>query len=128
MDAAHSTAVQVTDQNFAEEIEKFPGIALVDFWAVWCGPCQVMSPLVEELAEKYAGNPHIKIAQLNTDENQETSAKHSVLSIPSFKFFTAGKVVDPRADTIIGVNPIEALDAKIQELLKNLPAEEKATA
>ena len=118
----------LTDQSFAEEVEQFPGVVLVDLWATWCKPCVIMEPIIEELAQKYAGNPQVKIAKLNIEENVETPRTFNVLSIPCFMFFTAGKLVDPRGDVIIGTGPMEPMDEKIQELLTRLTPTETAAA
>jgi thioredoxin 1 len=81
-----------TDANFEAEVLKSDTSTLVDFWAPWCGPCQQMGPVVEELATAFAGK--VKIGKLNVDENQETAGKYQVLSIPTFLMFKGGEVVD----------------------------------
>jgi thioredoxin 1 len=118
--------IPITDATYAQEVEAFTGVAIVDFWAPWCGPCRVMSPRIEELAEKYAEDKRVKVMSLNTDENQETSTKNTILSIPAFRFYLQGKVRDIKKDTIIGVSPIEELEEKLQELLALLPKEKPA--
>jgi len=82
-----------TDQNFEEEVIKSQEPVLVDFWAPWCGPCQMMGPIIEELANEYEGKG-VKIGKLNVDENQNTAGKYSVMSIPCFKIFKGGEIVD----------------------------------
>jgi len=84
--------VTLTDANFAAEVLNAEGPVLVDFWAPWCGPCQQMGPVVEELAAAYAGK--MKVGKLNVDDNQETAGKYQVLSIPTFLVFNGGEVVD----------------------------------
>jgi len=124
----HDMVPSVTDASFAAEIEQFSGIALVDFWATWCPPCLAMAPRIAEIAQKYAGDPRVKVVQLDIDANQETTRKFGVLSIPPFKFFFQGVSRDPRADTIVGVSPTEELVTKMEELLALLPKEEKKDA
>ncbi len=82
-----------TDDNFSTEVLASSDPVLVDFWATWCGPCQMMGPIVEELAKEYEGKK-IKIGKLNVDENPETAGKYNIMSIPSFMIFKGGDVVD----------------------------------
>ena len=103
--------IEFTDQNFEEEVEKSELPVLVDFWAVWCGPCQMMGPIIEELAEKFDGK--MKIGKLNVDENSEIAGKYEVLGIPSLKFFKNGKVVDE----ITGLQPKEVIVEKINSII-----------
>ncbi|MFH0955928.1 MAG: thioredoxin [Candidatus Falkowbacteria bacterium] len=81
--------------NFKAEVEGFAGLVLVDFFALWCGPCQIMSPIIEEII-KYNKDKDIKIGKLNIDENQEIAAQYNVMSIPTFLLFKNGKVVDKK--------------------------------
>ena len=103
--------IKFTDQNFEEEVEKSKLPVLVDFWAVWCGPCQMMGPIIEELAKKFEGR--MKIGKINVDENPETAKKYEVLGIPSLKFFKNGKVIDE----ITGLQPKEVIVEKIENLI-----------
>ena len=103
--------IDVTDQNFEEEVIKSDLPVLVDLWAPWCRPCLMVAPVVEKLAEKYNGR--FKFYRLNVDENQQTAAKYNVMSIPTLLFFKGGAV----ADTVIGAVPEQALQSKIEELL-----------
>jgi len=82
-----------TDENFEAEVLNSKVPVFVDFWAPWCGPCQMMGPLVEELA-KESDATKIKIGKLNVDESKEMAGKFAVLSIPTFKIFKGGKEVD----------------------------------
>lgn len=96
---ASANIVNVTDANFATEIQQMQGLALVDFWAVWCGPCQAIAPVVDQLADQYQGK--LKVAKLDTDANQETAVKFNVRSIPTIMFFKDGRHVD----TVVGADP-----------------------
>ena len=79
------------DQNFEQEVIKSAVPVLVDFWAPWCGPCKMISPVIEELAREYAGK--IKVGKLNTDENIDLAARYQVSSIPTLLIFKDGKPV-----------------------------------
>lgn len=83
----------LTDDNFEAEVLKSETPVFVDFWAPWCGPCQMMGPIIEELAAEYEGK-NMKIAKLNVDESQTTAGKYKVMSIPTFFMFKGGEVVD----------------------------------
>ncbi len=78
--------------NFKQEVEEFNGLALVDFFAPWCGPCQMMAPIVEEMINENK-DKNIKIGKLNIDENQDLAVKYKVMSIPSFLVFKNGQAV-----------------------------------
>jgi len=82
-----------TDANFNEEVLKSTVPVLVDFWAPWCGPCQMMGPIVEELGKEFEGK-NIKIGKLNVDESSETAGQYGIMSIPSFMVFKNGEIVD----------------------------------
>ena len=101
----------VTDQNFEEEVIKSALPVLVDLWAPWCGPCRMVAPVVEKLAEKYDGR--FKFCRLNVDENPKTAAGYRIMSIPTLIFFKDGKAVD----TVIGAVPEQVLQQKIDSLL-----------
>ncbi len=83
---------EVNDQNFEEEVLKSDVPVLVDFWAPWCGPCQRMLPIMDELAKEMEGKP-VKIVKMNVDENSSTPEKYSILNIPTFIVFRDGEVV-----------------------------------
>lgn len=102
----------LTDENFDQEIVNSSQPALIDFWAPWCGPCKVLSPLVDELATEYQGKP-IKIGKVNVDENSDIASKYGIMSIPTLLFFKAGKVVDQ----LVGVQNKEDLKKKIEKLM-----------
>ena len=109
MEAVHP--IEVTDETFAQEIESSTGLALVDFWAAWCGPCRVVAPVVEQLAQEYAGR--VKVAKLDVDDNPKTTQRFNVRSIPSILFFKDGRHVD----TVVGAVPKAHLEKKIQQHL-----------
>lgn len=98
----------LTDANFAAEVLRSPAPVFVDFWAPWCGPCQMMGPIVEELAGEYDVGK-IKIGKLNVDDNDITAGKYDVRSIPTFLLFKGGQV----ADKVVGGVPKERLKEMI---------------
>ena len=87
--------MQFNDQNFKQEVEDYAGLVLVDFFAPWCGPCQIMSPIIDEIIQENKDD-QVKIGQLNVDENQAIASKYGVMSIPTFLVFKAGKVVEQK--------------------------------
>ena len=97
--AENGKTVNITDDNFSAEIEGTDGLAMVDFWAAWCGPCRMVAPIVEQLAAEYDGK--LKVGKLDVDSNQRTAARFNVRSIPSILFFKDGKLVD----TVVGAVP-----------------------
>lgn len=101
-----------TDQNFEEEVLKSDVPVLVDFWAPWCGPCKLQGPIVEELANDYEGKA-VKIGKLNVDENQETSGKFQIMSIPTLAIFKNGEMVQQ----MIGLHDKDALSQKLEETM-----------
>jgi len=103
--------IEVTDQNFEDEVIKSTLPVLVDLWAPWCRPCLMVAPVVDSLAEKYNGR--VKFCRLNVDENPRVAARYRIMSIPTLMFFKGGEVVD----TVIGAVPERALQPKIDELL-----------
>jgi thioredoxin 1 len=104
-----SNAVAVTDATFQSEVEQHDGLAVVDFWATWCGPCRMISPIVDQLATEYAGKA--KVLKLDVDNNQQTAMKFNIRSIPQILFFKGGKVVD----TVVGAVPRTTLEAKFKQ-------------
>lgn len=106
-------AQEINDQNFQTEIKDFKGVALVDFWAPWCGPCKMQGPIVEELAKDFEADTNVKITKLNVDENQATAQAFSIMSIPTLKIFKNGEVVEE----MIGMQSKEDLSVKIKKHL-----------
>jgi thioredoxin 1 len=104
-----SNAVAVTDADFEQEIEKHDGLAVVDFWATWCGPCRMIAPILDQLATDYSGQ--VKMTKLDVDANIKTATRFNVRSIPMLLFFKGGKVVDQ----IVGAVPRQAIEAKLKQ-------------
>lgn len=102
--------IMLTDANFDAEVLKSAGPVFVDFWAPWCGPCQMMGPIVEEMGKEYDAGK-IKIGKLNVDDNQVTAGTYQVLSIPTFLVFKDGKMVDK----MVGGVPKEKLKAMVDK-------------
>jgi thioredoxin 1 len=92
-------AAELNEASFQSEVIDCSMPVLVDFWAVWCGPCRMLTPTIESLASEYAGK--VKIAKVNVDENQQLAAKYGIMSIPTVMVFKDGKVVEQ----FIGVQP-----------------------
>ncbi len=109
--AENGNVKAVTDATFADEVEKTNGLTLIDFWAVWCGPCRMVAPIVEQLAKDYSGK--LKVLKLDVDSNMQTSVRFNVRSIPSLLFFKDGTLVD----TVVGAVPKQFLERKVQEHL-----------
>jgi thioredoxin 1 len=103
--------VEITDDNFETEVIKSDKPVLIDFWAVWCGPCKLIAPIVEELAGEYDGKA--KIGKLDVDSNQQTSIKFGVRSIPTLLLFKDGKL----KETIIGAVPKKTIVDKLNTVL-----------
>jgi thioredoxin 1 len=89
---ASDAIVQVTGESFESAVLRSPIPILVDFWAAWCGPCRIVTPVLEELADEYRGR--VAIAKLDVDENQQLAFQFGVSSIPTFILFRDGKVLD----------------------------------
>ena len=90
-------SLKFTDENFEAEVLNSESLALVDFYADWCGPCKMMAPIIDELSQEFEGT--VKIGKLNVDDSPATSSKYRVMTIPTLLFITNGEVVD----SIVGV-------------------------
>ena len=104
-----ANAIAVTDADFQAQVEQHEGLAVVDFWATWCGPCRMIAPIVDQLAAEYAGKA--KVLKLDVDSNQRTAMRFNIRSIPQILFFKGGRVVD----TVVGAVPRSTLEAKFRE-------------
>ncbi len=101
----------VTDNDWEQEVLKSDLPVLVDFWAPWCGPCRMVAPIVEELADEYQGK--VRFYKLNTDDNVEVASKYGIRSIPTLMVFKAGENVD----TLIGFRPKSDLKRSLEKAL-----------
>ncbi len=106
-----STATDVTDATFAEEVLNSKETIMVDFWAEWCGPCRAVSPILDQIAAEHSDK--IKIVKLNVDDNPQMARKYGITSIPAMKVFRNGEVVK----TVIGAKPKPAIEADLAEFL-----------
>jgi thioredoxin 1 len=102
-----ATPTVVTDETFNQEVLKSDTPTLVDFWAVWCGPCRMVAPVVDEIAREQAGK--LKVMKLDVDENQDTAMAYGVMSIPTLILFKNGQPVE----RIVGFRPKSDMDKKI---------------
>ncbi len=103
--------LEVNDATFDQEVLQSEQPVLVDFWAVWCGPCKAIAPIVEGVAANYAGK--LKVAKVNVDQNGATPSRYGIRGIPTLLFFKGGKV----ADQVVGYVPQDVIEDKVQRLL-----------
>ena len=103
--------LEVNDGNFDQEVLRSEQPVLVDFWAVWCGPCKAIAPIVDGVAAAYAGK--LKVAKVNVDQNGATPSRFGIRGIPALLFFKGGKV----ADQIIGYVPQDVIEEKVKRLI-----------
>jgi thioredoxin 1 len=110
---AGAGVLEVTDANFDQEVLKSEQPVLVDFWAVWCGPCKAIAPIVDSIAEAYAGK--VKVAKVNVDQNGAAPSRYGIRGIPTLLFFKDGKV----ADQMVGLDPRakELIEEKLKKLI-----------
>ena len=104
--------IGLTDSNFANEISKYP-IMLVDFWAPWCGPCRMVSPIIEQLSREYSGK--VAFGKVNVDENQSIAASFGIQSIPTLMIFKNGKAVD----VMLGALPKAQIEMKLKQQISS---------
>ncbi|MGB6743457.1 MAG: thioredoxin [Terracidiphilus sp.] len=112
---AGSGILEVNDANFDQEVLQSELPVLVDFWAVWCGPCKAIAPVVDSVATAYAGK--LKVVKVNVDQNGATPSRYGIRGIPALLFFKGGKV----ADQIVGYVPQDVIEDKVQRLLAQVP-------
>jgi thioredoxin 1 len=113
-----SKVIEVTDQNFGEEVLESDVPAEVDFWAPWCGPCNMVSPIYDKLSEEYR---NFKFCKINVDENPQTAMQYHIVSIPMQMFFNGGEKVDE----ILGAVPEHIIRAKVEDILRRFPTDEQ---
>ncbi len=101
----------VTNASWDSEVLQEKGLVMVDFWAVWCGPCKMMAPIFEDLSKEFEGR--VKFLKLNTDENPEVSGRYQIMGIPTLMFFKDGKVLDK----LVGALPKGQIKEKIDALI-----------
>ena len=112
MTTEKTSYIALTDENFQRDVLQNPQPVLVDFWASWCGPCQVMNPVIQDLAKTYEGQ--ITVGKVNVDEQPRTAAQYGIQSIPTMKVFKDGQIVDQ----VIGAVPKRVLVDKLNAVLK----------
>lgn len=100
--------IQLTDQNFEQEVLHADMPVLVDFWASWCGPCQMLAPVIAEIAEEYAGK--VKVGKVNVDEQPNLANRYGIASIPTVMLFKNGEVVS----TSLGYRPKNELETMLK--------------
>jgi thioredoxin 1 len=106
-----SGVLEVNDATFDREVLESEQPVLVDFWAVWCGPCKLIGPIVDQVAASFAGK--LKVVKVNVDENSATPSRYGIRGIPALLFFKGGKV----ADQIVGYVPQDVIEEKVKRLL-----------
>jgi thioredoxin 1 len=103
--------LEFTDDNFQSDVLDSSEPVLVDFWAPWCGPCKMLAPTIDEIAEEYAGK--VRVGKVNTDQNPQTASSHQISAIPTVILFKNGEV----ADRFVGVTPKDKFQASLDQHL-----------
>ena len=106
-------AKEITTSNFKDNVLDNQGVALIDFWAEWCGPCKLIGPVIEELATDYEGKA--TIGKVNVDDNREVAAQYGIMSIPTLLFFKNGQIVDKH----VGLASKADIKKKLDAILAN---------
>ncbi len=106
-----SATPQVTDASFKDDVLDSELPVLVDFWAPWCGPCRMVAPVVDEIAQQYIGK--VKVVKLNTDDNPNTASQYGIRSIPTLMIFKGGQ----RVDMVVGAVPKTTLASTLEKYL-----------
>jgi len=112
--AGHAV-LEISDATFDQEVLQSEQPVLVDFWAIWCGPCKVIAPIVDDLAIAYSGK--LKVAKVDVDKNSATPSRYGIRGIPALLLFKGGKVVDQ----IVGYVPREVIEEKLNRVLAQAP-------
>jgi len=112
---AGSAVFEVSDATFDQDVLQSEQPVLVDFWAIWCGPCKAIAPIVDELATTFAGK--LKVAKVDVDKNSATPSRYGIRGIPALLLFKGGKVVDQ----IVGYAPREVIEEKLNRVLALAP-------
>jgi thioredoxin 1 len=102
--------VHLSDSDFTQEVLQAKQLVLVDFWAPWCGPCQMVAPILEEISQQY--DDKVKVCKINVDEHQASASQYHILSIPALLFFKDGEVVEQ----LVGVRPASDIKKVIDAL------------
>jgi thioredoxin 1 len=106
-----SNEIVLTDETFEKEVLKAPDSVVVDFWAPWCGPCRMLSPVLDELAKEYAGK--VRVGKINTDEHPKAATRFRISAIPTLLFFKKGELVQQ----LVGVHPKAEIKKHLESLL-----------